>query len=476
MPTATADDWSVIATRLKALPGALDGYIATLREGIAQGVVPARRQVREVVDPDRPLHERQRLLRDVRRRGRPDRGPAAGIPRPRTRRQRQRGARRVRRAGAVPQRRARPGREREGCRRPRAVRPALAPLPRRDDRPRRDLRVGRRGARPHGRRAGVDRARDQGRRLGRRGRGVPRAGREPQAPRHRRAAALDAGDERPGGRRARQDPLRHPRADPPPGVHDRADARRAGSTTPARPTTSRAPAACGGRCPRASNPFDTWRELTTVYHEGVPGHHLQIAQAVYNRAQLNSWRRLLGGTSGHAEGLGAVRRAADGAARLPRRPRRPARDARRSAHARRARRPRHRRAPREAAPRRRRHAGTPTTRSTSCARNVNMSDEFVQFEVNRYLGWPGQAPVLQGGPAHLGAAARRRARSARARTSRSRSSTSARSTSAASASTRSARRSRAEPLDRLRDRRSRSRRACDSSRATSSSVVWVKSS
>ena len=25
-------------------------------------------------------------------------------------------------------------------------------------------------------------------------------------------------------------------------------------------------------------------------------------------------------------------------------------------------------------------------------RNVNMSPEFVRFEVNRYLGWPGQAP------------------------------------------------------------------------------------
>ena len=54
--------------------------------------------------------------------------------------------------------------------------------------------------------------------------------------------------------------------------------------------------------PEGVDRFDTWRELTTVYHEGVPGHHLQIAQAVYNRAQLNSWRRLLAGTSGHAEG------------------------------------------------------------------------------------------------------------------------------------------------------------------------------
>jgi len=54
--------------------------------------------------------------------------------------------------------------------------------------------------------------------------------------------------------------------------------------------------------PDGVDEFDTWRKATTVYHEGVPGHHLQIGQAVYNRAQLNSWRRLLAGTSGHAEG------------------------------------------------------------------------------------------------------------------------------------------------------------------------------
>jgi len=30
-------------------------------------------------------------------------------------------------------------------------------------------------------------------------------------------------------------------------------------------------------------------------------------------------------------------------------------------------------------------------------RNVNMSDEFVRFEVNRYLGWPGQAPSYKVG-------------------------------------------------------------------------------
>lgn len=48
--------------------------------------------------------------------------------------------------------------------------------------------------------------------------------------------------------------------------------------------------------------FGTWRELTTVYHEGVPGHHLQIGQTVYRANLLNRWRRLLAWTSGHGEG------------------------------------------------------------------------------------------------------------------------------------------------------------------------------
>ena len=54
--------------------------------------------------------------------------------------------------------------------------------------------------------------------------------------------------------------------------------------------------------PRGVTTFSTWRELTTVYHEGVPGHHLQVALATYNRAQLNSWRRLGTWVSGHGEG------------------------------------------------------------------------------------------------------------------------------------------------------------------------------
>lgn len=48
--------------------------------------------------------------------------------------------------------------------------------------------------------------------------------------------------------------------------------------------------------------FSTWRDTTTVYHEGVPGHHLQIATATYRRDTLNAFQRLLATTSGHCEG------------------------------------------------------------------------------------------------------------------------------------------------------------------------------
>lgn len=48
--------------------------------------------------------------------------------------------------------------------------------------------------------------------------------------------------------------------------------------------------------------FSTWREVTTVYHEGAPGHHLQIATSVYQSATLNRFQRLMALTSGLAEG------------------------------------------------------------------------------------------------------------------------------------------------------------------------------
>jgi uncharacterized protein (DUF885 family) len=148
--------------------------------------------------------------------------------------------------------------------------------------------------------------------------------------------------------------------------------------------------------PAGVTEFDTWRELTTVYHEGVPGHHLQIGQAVYNRATLNSYRRLLAGTSGHAEGwalyaerlmeeLGYLDDPADRLGMLDGQRMRAARvvlDI--GVHL----------------EKQRPDGNGPWTGDYAfefMGRNVNMNPEFVRFEVNRYLGWPGQAPSYKVG-------------------------------------------------------------------------------
>jgi uncharacterized protein (DUF885 family) len=54
--------------------------------------------------------------------------------------------------------------------------------------------------------------------------------------------------------------------------------------------------------PDGIDSFSTWREVTTVFHEGVPGHHLQVAQTAYRSETLNRWQRLMGEVSGHGEG------------------------------------------------------------------------------------------------------------------------------------------------------------------------------
>lgn len=148
--------------------------------------------------------------------------------------------------------------------------------------------------------------------------------------------------------------------------------------------------------PQGVTTFGTWRELTTVYHEGVPGHHLQIGQAVVNRGSLNSWRRLLAGTSGHAEGwalyaerlmagLGYLDDPADRLGMLDGQRMRAARVVLDLGV----------------------HLGKPRLDGNGTwdadyaldfmRGNVNMSDAFIRFEVNRYLGWPGQAPSYKVG-------------------------------------------------------------------------------
>lgn len=54
--------------------------------------------------------------------------------------------------------------------------------------------------------------------------------------------------------------------------------------------------------PEGKEVFRTWGERTTVYHEGVPGHHLQFSHVVVHGEHLNLWRRLGLWVAGHGEG------------------------------------------------------------------------------------------------------------------------------------------------------------------------------
>ena len=141
--------------------------------------------------------------------------------------------------------------------------------------------------------------------------------------------------------------------------------------------------------------FNTWRETTTVYHEGVPGHHLQVGQAIHNRAELNSWRRQ-SWSSGHGEGwalyaerlmadLGFLDDPGDRLGMLDGQRMRAARVVLDIGV----------------------HLGKDRLDGNGkwdfeyaldfMGKNVNMSKEFVFFEVNRYFGWPGQAPSYKVG-------------------------------------------------------------------------------
>ncbi|GAB3994286.1 hypothetical protein GCM10029992_08230 [Glycomyces albus] len=62
------------------------------------------------------------------------------------------------------------------------------------------------------------------------------------------------------------------------------------------------PGAMWWSVPGDQTSFSKWREKSTVYHEGVPGHHLQIGQAATRSELLNRFQRNLLMSSGHAEG------------------------------------------------------------------------------------------------------------------------------------------------------------------------------
>ncbi|WP_159703071.1 DUF885 domain-containing protein [Arthrobacter sp. 18067] len=54
--------------------------------------------------------------------------------------------------------------------------------------------------------------------------------------------------------------------------------------------------------PKGEESFTTWSETSTIYHEGVPGHHLQIATALLAGDQLNRYRSEAVWVAGQGEG------------------------------------------------------------------------------------------------------------------------------------------------------------------------------
>lgn len=380
MPQESADDWAAVADRLRAMPVALDGYVETLRQGMREGVVPARRQVEavaELVDgyaakffAELPGGAPEAVRGDVVR-------AAEG------------GADAYRALASF-------------------LRTELLPSATETD------AVGRDAYALHSRRflgadIDLDEAYEWGaEELARMVEEQERTARE-IVPGGSVADAIAALDADPARTLDGVDALQRWMQE----TSDRAVAELGAShfdiPEPVRTLECMiAPTQDGGiyytgptddfsrpgrmwwSVPPGDTEFTTWRELTTVYHEGVPGHHLQIATAVFQRDTLNSWRRLLAGTSGHAEGwalyaerlmeeLGYMDDPGDRLGML---------DAQRMRAA---------RVVLDLGV----HLGKRTPQGGAWTfdyaldffrSHVNISEAQSRFEVQRYFGWPGQAP------------------------------------------------------------------------------------
>jgi uncharacterized protein (DUF885 family) len=396
MPTATEHDWSLVAKRLENVPGAIEGYIQTLRKGIEDGVVPARRQVAEVAQQARKHGDPLGFFFDFT--GGATLGEGGELPASLGADLRQ-GAE----ASAAAYARLAEFLETE-----------LAPVATEQDAIGREL-YELQSQHFLGARIDLDETYEWGREeLQRMIEEQTRIAGEisPGASVEEAIAFLEQDQSRKlHGTNALQAWMQQ--------LSDRAVAELSREhfdiPEPVRALECMiAPTQEGGiyytgpsddfsragrmwwSVPEGVTEFDTWRETTTVYHEGVPGHHLQIGQAVYNRATLNTWRRQFGGTSGHAEGwalyaerlmeeLGYLEDPADRLGMLDGQRMRAARVVLDIGV----------------------HLGKPNLEGTGVwdadyalqfmRRNVNMNDAFVRFEVNRYLGWPGQAPSYKVG-------------------------------------------------------------------------------
>jgi len=385
MPTGTEQDWAWVAARMRHVPGAIDGYLESLRAGIAAGRVPARRQVAAVIAQLDEQASGEGFFGGLAAEGAAAHAALAG--------ELSRGA----------------GEAGEAYDRLRAfLAEDLAPRARADDAVGRDAyRLASRGF--LGAEIDLDETYEWG---------VEELARV--------AAEQEAVARRilPGAGVA--EAIAHLESDPARKLHgtaalrawmqevsDRAIAELGASAFDIPEPLRRlecmiAPTRTGGiyytppsedfarpgqmwwSVPEGVEDFDTWRELTTVYHEGAPGHHLQHGQAVLRADSLNTWRRQ-NFVSGHGEGwalyaerlmaeLGYLDDPADLLGMLD------------------GQRLRALRVVLDLGV----HLGKPRLDGTGVwdydyalaqmREHVHMPEPFLVFETQRYLGWPGQAP------------------------------------------------------------------------------------
>ena len=140
-----------------------------------------------------------------------------------------------------------------------------------------------------------------------------------------------------------------------------------------------------------------------AFHEGVPGHHLQIGQTAYRTEKLNRWQRLMCWVSGHGEGwalyaerlMDELGHLADPGDRLGMLDAQALRAARVIVDI-----GMHLQLEIPAGNPFGFHPGerwTPELGLEFMRQHCRMEDPVIVFEVNRYLGWPGQAPSYKVG-------------------------------------------------------------------------------
>ena len=297
MPTATDEDWANIASRMAVVPEALTGYRASLHQGIAEGRVPARRAVLDVADQAtqlaQPASRFHWLAAEAHRDG------ALGTA--------------LMRGAALAA---------EACGElARFLREELAPAAAESDAVGRE-RYERASREFLGARIDLDETYEWGVEALREVAAEQDAlAREIAGPGATAADAIAALNAEPANQIHGTDALRAWMQ----GVADEAIAALDGTYFDLDPRVRDvqamiAPSNTGGiyytapsadfsrpgqmwwSVPAGVTEFTTWLEKTTVHHEGVPGHHLQIGQAVALGQSLNRWRSLVCWTSGHGEG------------------------------------------------------------------------------------------------------------------------------------------------------------------------------